>query len=244
MKAKLRKCLIKLPALALRRLNEKLTLDWFSFRLVARVWTVRIFAIRLVDLDDVISLHAAPFPPRVFDGGLSWGLPRSFCRKPCRWQMRHHSRANKNKSSNKSEPSSGYWVTLQAFRCPALRDFHSGEKKASKKRRMCEALLIASACLRGHGKSESRWGTVASRRSYSVFIQPVLRDSRLVINRSILIYMARSQFAVLNMLVLNFSPKHLSENFFKYFISLHFLLAIYWQETVERVCSKQFFFRI
>jgi hypothetical protein len=32
--------------------------------------------------------------------------------------------------------------------------------------------------------------------------------SSVVINRSILIYMARSQFAVLNMLVLYFSPKH------------------------------------
>lgn len=64
-------------------------------------------------------------------------------------------------------------------------------------------------------KRAKRW--ISSRSVHST-------HSSVVINRSILIYMARSQFAVLNMLVLYFRPKHVKWEFF---------FAIYWQGNCQ-----------
>jgi hypothetical protein len=60
-------------------------------------------------------------------------------------------------------------------------------------------------------KRTKRW--ISSRSVHST-------HSSVVINRSILIYMARSQFAELNMLVLYFSPKHFKWEFLNIFCSL------------------------
>lgn len=73
-----------------------------------------------------------------------------------------------------------------------------GQKRVSQTHIVSEALSNEHAKKR-EGKKTKRW--ISSRSVHST-------HSSVVINRSILIYMARSQFAVLNMLVLYFSPKH------------------------------------
>jgi hypothetical protein len=127
------------------------------------------------------------------------------CLERCRWWTRHHQIAQEttNKSPNKSVLTK-YWVTscthphgrtktcFTNTHCVwSPSNFERTRKKATRKSK--------------RERETKRW--ISSRSVHST-------HSSVVINRSILIYMARSQFAVLNMLVLYFSPKHVKWEIF------------------------------
>lgn len=105
-------------------------------------------------------------------------------------------------------------------------------KAGRSSKRVSQTHIVSEALSNEHAKKarkrERKRGTkrwISSRRAHST-------HSSVVINRSILIYMARSQFAVLNMLVLYFSPKHVEWEIF-----LNIFLQFIDKETVERVQS-------
>lgn len=120
-----------------------------------------------------------------------------------------HVRLSSFKEQQTNRPINQFWQNIELHHAQSPYACMAGQKRVSQTHIVSEALSNEHAKKR-EGKETKRW--ISSRSVHST-------HSSVVINRSILIYMAWSQFAVLNMLVLYFSPKHVKwETFLNTFL--------------------------